>query len=238
LIRVETHSHSTASDGALTPLDLVRVAIRRGCDAIAVTDHDNIDGGVSAYKAARRLGLPITVIPGVEVRTSWGDVLVLCREPPGTEPPRDPLALRDWAEGESCILVAAHPYHPIRYSLGGRNLARGAVEGLWDAIEVWNSRGPPPFNLPALRAAERLGLPATSGSDAHVAREVCTSPIILDEGGDPSTIIDAIVDGRARITPGIPGPLTYVEALAFAIARRLGVAYTRGLEAPRGSLKA
>jgi predicted metal-dependent phosphoesterase TrpH len=223
LIRVETHSHSTASDGALTPLDLVRLAAKRGCGAIAVTDHDTIEGGLSAFKAAKRLGLPITVIPGVEVRTTWGDVLALCREPPGTEPPKDPFALRDWADGESCILVPAHPYHPARSSLGGRNLLRGAAEGLWDAIEAWNSRGLPLFNIPALRVASKLGLPMTSGSDAHAPREVCTSPVILEEGGDASSIVDAIAKGRARITPGVPSPLAYAEALALALSRRLGL---------------
>jgi len=223
MIRVETHSHSAASDGALAPLDLVRLAVKKGCNAIAVTDHDTVEGGVSALKAARRLGLPITVIPGVEVRTTWGDVLALCREPPGTEPPKDPFALRDWADGESCILIPAHPYHPKRCSLGGRNLYRGAIEGLWDCIEAWNSRGLPLFNIPALRVASTLGLPMTSGSDAHVPGEVCTSPVVLEEGWDAPSIVDAIARGRARITPGIPGLPAYAEALALAVSRRLGL---------------
>lgn len=223
MIRLETHTHTRVSDGMLTPLQLIRLAARRGCDAVAVTDHDTVEGGLRAYKAARRLGVPIVVVPGVEVRTSWGDVLALCASPAEVEPPRDPEALRDWADAEGCILVAAHPYHPGRHSLGGRRLEEGARAGLWDAVEVWNSRGLPQFNIPAIRAASRLGLPGTSGSDAHVPREVCVSPsIVAPDSPDPGGLVEAIRRGRVRPTPGLPGPLAYVEAAAWALARRLG----------------
>jgi predicted metal-dependent phosphoesterase TrpH len=65
--RIDLHLHSTASDGILTPTDLVRVALDKGLEVIALTDHDTTDGVEEAIEAAR--GTSLTVIPGVEVST-------------------------------------------------------------------------------------------------------------------------------------------------------------------------
>lgn len=62
---IDLHAHTTASDGSLSPTELVRAAHALGLSAIAVTDHDTTDGLSEAGKAAQ--GLKITVIPGVEL---------------------------------------------------------------------------------------------------------------------------------------------------------------------------
>lgn len=67
----DLHNHSTCSDGLLTPTQLIDLAATTGTDAIALTDHDNIDGLEEAAGAARRAG--IGFVPGVEVSVSWGD---------------------------------------------------------------------------------------------------------------------------------------------------------------------
>jgi PHP domain. len=48
---VDLHNHTTASDGLLTPSELVRYAKLKGLKAIAITDHDNTDGIDEAVKA-------------------------------------------------------------------------------------------------------------------------------------------------------------------------------------------
>jgi predicted metal-dependent phosphoesterase TrpH len=65
--RVDLHLHSTASDGLLTPTQLVRAAQAKGLQAIALTDHDTVDGIEEANEAAQGSG--VTVIPGVEIST-------------------------------------------------------------------------------------------------------------------------------------------------------------------------
>lgn len=55
----------------LSPTQLIELAARTGTDAIALTDHDNIDGLEEAGEAARRVG--IGFVPGVEISVSWGD---------------------------------------------------------------------------------------------------------------------------------------------------------------------
>jgi len=66
--RVDLHIHSTASDGKLTPADIVREAAERGLSFIALADHDSIDGIASAQATA--CAFPgLKVIPGVEIST-------------------------------------------------------------------------------------------------------------------------------------------------------------------------
>ncbi|RJP56454.1 MAG: PHP domain-containing protein [Deltaproteobacteria bacterium] len=62
---IDLHVHTTASDGTLTPSELVRYAKEKGLNAIAITDHDTIEGNMEALKEGDRIGLE--VIPGVEI---------------------------------------------------------------------------------------------------------------------------------------------------------------------------
>ena len=77
-MKADLHLHTTASDGRLEPEALVRLAVEKGLDVIAITDHDTINGVVPALAAAKNLPL-ITVIPGVEINTDvpHGEVHVL-----------------------------------------------------------------------------------------------------------------------------------------------------------------
>ncbi|MBM3130406.1 MAG: PHP domain-containing protein [Chloroflexi bacterium] len=63
--RVDLHAHSTASDGELTPAALVQYARERGLSALALTDHDTVDGLDAAIDAARDHALEL--VPGVEL---------------------------------------------------------------------------------------------------------------------------------------------------------------------------
>lgn len=62
---VDLHSHSTASDGACAPADVVREAHRLGLAALALTDHDTTAGLAEATAEGRLLG--VRVVPGVEL---------------------------------------------------------------------------------------------------------------------------------------------------------------------------
>lgn len=74
---VDLHTHSTASDGALTPAALVELAGARGVRVLGLTDHDTTAGLAAARTAAGRLGLRL--IPGVELSThvEAGEVHIL-----------------------------------------------------------------------------------------------------------------------------------------------------------------
>lgn len=64
---VDLHTHSTASDGTISPAELVALASRRGLRYLALTDHDTTAGVDAAVAAGHRFG--VTVIPGVELGT-------------------------------------------------------------------------------------------------------------------------------------------------------------------------
>jgi 3',5'-nucleoside bisphosphate phosphatase len=66
--KVDLHLHTAASDGRLTPAGLVRLAVSKGMEYIAVTDHDTIDGIVPALAEASKFPA-LRVIPGVEIST-------------------------------------------------------------------------------------------------------------------------------------------------------------------------
>ncbi|MGI6706064.1 MAG: PHP domain-containing protein [Clostridia bacterium] len=67
--RVDLHTHTTASDGSCSPRELVALAKEKDLVALAVTDHDTIDGVEEAQEAGRRYG--IEVIPGIEISTLY-----------------------------------------------------------------------------------------------------------------------------------------------------------------------
>ena len=60
---IDLHIHTTCSDGGLTPREVVDRAARAGLRAIAITDHDGVDGNAEAEDAGRELG--VAVVPGV-----------------------------------------------------------------------------------------------------------------------------------------------------------------------------
>lgn len=66
---IDLHLHTTASDGAFSPADLVRMAYEAGLDRIAITDHDSTDGVAIAQEAGQTLGM--RVIAGIEFNTMW-----------------------------------------------------------------------------------------------------------------------------------------------------------------------
>ncbi len=67
-MKYDLHLHTTASDGRLTPAEVVKMAAGRGLEVIAVTDHDSIGGIEEALDAARNFP-HLYVIPGVEINT-------------------------------------------------------------------------------------------------------------------------------------------------------------------------
>jgi 3',5'-nucleoside bisphosphate phosphatase len=66
-VRFDLHVHTTASDGTLPPAEIVRRAAAGGLTAIAITDHDSVEGVPEALQAAAELDDSLYVIPGVEL---------------------------------------------------------------------------------------------------------------------------------------------------------------------------
>ena len=69
--RIDLHTHSTASDGSCTPTEVMEAAVNAGLAAVALTDHDTMQGVPEAMEAAEKLD--IECIPGIELSAVYGD---------------------------------------------------------------------------------------------------------------------------------------------------------------------
>ncbi|MFG6244818.1 RNase RNM [Vibrio diabolicus] len=70
-MRIDLHSHTTASDGRLEPKDLVERALSFDTEVLAITDHDTVDGLALAKQHVQDNNLPIKIINGIEISTVW-----------------------------------------------------------------------------------------------------------------------------------------------------------------------
>jgi 3',5'-nucleoside bisphosphate phosphatase len=69
--RYDLHSHTTVSDGTLSPAELVKRAVDNHVDVLAITDHDSTSGLEEARATISQYQLPLTLINGVEISTVW-----------------------------------------------------------------------------------------------------------------------------------------------------------------------
>ncbi len=161
-IRADLHIHSVVSDGNSHPCDIVRYAKLRNLDVISITDHDSLLGSIRARKCSEEL----LVLYGAEIRSSIGDILVICPQPLN-DLVKEIGKLIDSARREGCLLIPAHPFDIFRLGIGLR-----VRDFRWDAIEVFNASSDPISNLVAYVHAKRSGARPVANSDAHILEHV------------------------------------------------------------------
>jgi len=190
MLTCDLHVHTNHSkDGESSVEDIIRAAEAAGLDAIAITDHDSVDGA----KQALQIETTVLVIPGIEVTTKQGHLLVLGVTeiiPAGL----DVLETVALARRMGALLILPHPYHVWRHGVARRKKAGMTAV---DAVESFNSRyivGS--ANRKAARMAVKLGKPCVAGSDAHNARFVGFGRTYVDAEKNVPAILDAIRAGN------------------------------------------
>jgi len=203
VLSVELHCHSALSYDGRDPVELLlEQAEAVGLDAIAVTDHDEIDASLAAASKADQYGL--IGIPGMEVSSAAGHVLALGveeRVPSGMPFAETLTRIRELGG----LAVVPHPFQESRSGV----LAKIDRETLAtaDAIEVYNSRlltGR--ANRQAERFAREYSLPMTAGSDAHISEMVGQAVTKVETGGEETA--DAILDAIRRGDTAVEGKRT------------------------------
>ncbi|MEW5790431.1 MAG: PHP domain-containing protein [Pseudomonadota bacterium] len=131
-LAIDLHSHSTASDGSLSPTALVEMAAAAGLRGLALTDHDNTAGLAEAGTAAIRHGLRL--IPGVEVSVTWNSQVIHVvgvNIDPANADLQQGLArlreFREWRAEEMDRRLAGHGIHGALD--GARRFAKGEIVG-------------------------------------------------------------------------------------------------------------
>lgn len=194
-LRVDMHVHTNHSkDSRASPQDVVKRALELGLDAIAVTDHNTVSGALEAERAASRT--PLLVIPGQEVMSREGEVIVLdVRE----NIPHGMTALQTMKAGKKGggFVVVPHPFDLMRNGIGK---AMESCLKYIDAIEAFNARtilGM--FNNKAMAFAQEHNLPITAGSDSHFPEEMGNTHMLIRSAKTTKAILKAIASGRAEI---------------------------------------
>jgi predicted metal-dependent phosphoesterase TrpH len=133
---IDLHAHTTRSDGTFTPTELVGLALDRGLDVLAVTDHDTTDGLDEATEAAA--GTPLEIVPGVEFSAIYegASVHVLCywmdQDDPALQEELQRLRDDRFRRGERMVEKLQALGHPVSFDrvreiAGGGNIVRPHV---------------------------------------------------------------------------------------------------------------
>ena len=193
MLKFDLHVHSQHSHDGYDSVDMILLRAKEiGLDGIAITDHDTIQGGLIGVQMAKKLDLDLIVIPGVEVSTTKGHLIVLGITddiPLGVSPERTTNMAKDLGG----TVIVPHPFHPFRHGL------RYLPDDI-DAVEIYNSRFIIGYsNEKARKLAVDRNIPAVAGSDAHIAEMIGYAITKIDSAPSIDKILQAIRAGDTHI---------------------------------------
>ena len=244
--RIDLHTHSTASDGSMTPAELVRHAKASGLRAMALSDHDTVDGVDEAMAAGRESG--IEVIPAIElsaVSATETHILGYFIDPhaPSLTSALDRIrAIRVERLTETCGMLRDNgidvSIDEVRAIAGGGVLCRAHIARIMtdkgyaasprDAFNRWLNVGCPCYSeTQAITDEEAISLIRSAGGDAYLAHLHLTKL--------PDDELDAFVTRLASAgLSGIEGYYTdYTADMAEtyrALAKKYGLAISGGTD--------
>ncbi|MCG2835983.1 PHP domain-containing protein [Photobacterium sp. WH77] len=122
----DLHSHTTASDGRLTPAELVKRATDFRVDVLAITDHDTVAGLESAQQAIDAQNLALKLVKGIEISTVWNNFDIHI------------VGLNiDPAHADIASLIAQQAERrTARAVLMGERLAKSQIEGAYEGARA------------------------------------------------------------------------------------------------------
>jgi predicted metal-dependent phosphoesterase TrpH len=220
-IRVELHSHTRHSrDCLLSPEAIIAACQRRGIGALAVTDHNEIEGAFELQRLA-----PFPVIVGEEVFTEQGEIIGLfLREYIPRGLPAHETVARIKAQGG--LVYVPHPFDSYRQGAVGRETL-DAIRTDVDLLEVFNARNlQAEDDEQAYAYAWEHGLTMAAGSDAHSVGEFGNAYLEMEPFDGPQDFLAKARRGRLRVrrSTGLVHLLSSYAKVHKQAARRLGLA--------------
>lgn len=214
LIKVDLHVHTVYSNDCLTPpSDVLRWAKRRHLNALAVTDHNTIDG-------ARELAAmsPLLVIIGEEIRTARGEIIGLFLQqaiPPGLSPLETVRCIHQ----QGGLVYVPHPADRLRRSTLEPEALAEIVNEV-DLIEVLNARVTWSVdNQRAEELAREHRFLRGAGSDAHQGIEIGRAYLEMPAFTDAQGFLKALA--RAQICGRVSSPLVHMSSAYARLAKGL-----------------
>lgn len=191
MTRVDLHVHTSFSgDATINPKLLVDTLYAHPTiKGVAITDHDTLEGYFQVRKLAT-VYQDLLVIPGVEVTTRQGDIILLGIE---ENPPYMSTleSVIDFAVERAALIVIPHPYRV-------RGIGDAAEKTPADAVEILNPLATTRENKLAEKLAKARNLPGVAGSDAHNSDQMWTAYTEVDAEQDVGSILNAVKNGRAK----------------------------------------
>lgn len=216
-MKFDLHVHSNYSKDSKAALDdILNAAVERGLDGFAICDHDTIEGGLACEKRALERSLKIIVIPGVEVTSSKGHILILGTRK-NIEPLLSPEETIQRARELGGVVIVPHPYKQSSHGIGD-------FAGLdIDAVEVFNSRCLfNDANRKAENEANRLGIPGVAGSDSHIPEMVGQAYTEIDAAENTlESVLRAIREGKVAPAGKNTPTIVILEQMSGSVKRKL-----------------
>jgi len=193
-LKADLHIHTTFSgDSQNKPEDIIKRCLELGIDAVAITDHNEIEGALRTKEIA-----PIKVIVGEEILTTQGEIigLFLKEKIPRFLSPEETITRIKLQGG---LVYIPHPFDGIRAASSLETKVLLMLKPHIDAIEVLNARIILERDIKKARKfAEENGFPMGAGSDAHNIFEVGNAYVEMGGFETPSEFLEALRRGEIR----------------------------------------
>jgi predicted metal-dependent phosphoesterase TrpH len=207
-MRIDGHIHTRYSPDSLLRLErLVQLAARRRIDAVAITDHNTIDGALELQRITPQL----QIIIGEEITTRKGELIGLFlqeRVPPGL----DPLATIARIHEQGGLVVLPHPCDRLRRKVLQRDCWEEVLP-LVDLVEGFNGRTVfAADDRAACELAAHFHKPLYAGSDAHTSWEFGRCGLELPEFDSAQSFLRSIKKAKffGRHAPPWPHVVTKI----------------------------
>jgi len=197
-MKIDFHCHSYYSnDGISSPEELIKSALKKGLDGIALTDHNSSVGWKEADKAAKKLNAILIFGEEIKIKKgkkTVGEILGYFLKEEINPTGKTVEQVIEEIKRQGGIAIIAHPYH-WRKSFKELDKYKNLVDG----IEVFNARSQTKKgNQKSFIFAQKNNLAMTAGSDAHHCSEVGNAYLEADVK-NLEELKDAILQKRVKI---------------------------------------